>query len=1205
MLLTPPQLVALGVAKEILSGILDSIFGDNGSGGGGEGGSDDPSNNGGGGGHTSPYLVVGGSALSAGPSNTSCSLVVYPNDKNNKYLQPFDSTQLAVQVQGGDQSWTALQVTWTAIASGVSTNYQRPANPSAMRVLYTALTPNLEYDYQSTIQAQASVFSLAQSTIDNPQSIGVDVQGLITLTPRDQYGQPRLGPGAAPTLGVSFPSTTYDQTKGFVIRNDSLLLQYTLPAVGSYTLTITDPSDTNSQPRACVIAGVNALDPNECTEYGEGLSSGIANGLVNFYIGLKDQGGSPYTPVANENVRLYITLSVDGSQADPLLLPYAIAGSTVTVSYTRPPTGTYSISITLNDVLLNAAPFQLTSTTAAVTPSITKSTFTAASTLGPVGVIAAGDQLVGQIVVYDNLGSRWYQAIPNGTFNLVWPVGFTGGTYNDNGDGTASFSAFSSSTYPNTTATLTINNPSDSTQQCIGSPLSLMIQAPRKLVSLSPYGLGMDSGHDDLTSVAIGGQDQYGVNFNPRFNEDYQVILSHARSEIAWTGNGWAAFTYTRPSVSSEPLAMLIKPLKSWAFNPSLYLVPLQEPSTTDPGQCFVTWNTLSQTDNSTLTLYAVDHSGQRRREGGDLVQTLSVPNCPLIITSAVIDNVDGSYSISIMLPAAAFAAQTPAPQLQLSVNGASIAGSPITFPLSQQPFATVTAAGPGLTNAIVGIPASFQLTTSDAGGLLTMGGFDNAQVILMQKDTGPWMAATVGPDDHGVCTVEYTITSDLGPGTYTCYISVNSLQIAAPPATINVRNPTIDDFDQACLITNYTLASPSSQWSVESGDNNQGASFWNYDYSSVPNAVILSAATGAYLGATTPLQLGLNMPATEQWFKNGGIMFQFDVAISSQASITFAPYTQPAQAITMVWNPYFDDNGEDQEKATVAWQVGGTAITVPNAQWTTVTPTKTSTISYLYFLDNYLQNYGVYIFQAGQLIASGSYPRNAANPSASLPILGLVITRSGPSGCNLTFSNIKTIPTYFRSAAGALQSSSDIIWSEPWAKNYVTIANGDGSLAAAGLVIPAHTDANSFQVNNPWIYQTAPSTYGQSVAVFTFIATKWYDMDPHKGPPEGPIIPAILFGNAFWDPERGTWVNWNDTSVTDITPSSLVTSPAQVNTVMVIMGHDTTTVFSNGQFAFSQTLTGKDNVSVLMSWWVDMVWKAMRCSPPLTIAAP
>lgn len=222
-----------------------------------------------------------------------------------------------------------------------------------MVLKYFGVVPPIECDFQNVIQAQPSGFSLANTDVAYPQEIGcLD----LTLTPQDQYGQPRLGMGATPPLSLTFVNQgsglapSYDASKGFSIRNDCLSLPFALRGAGTYVLTIRDQSDAQSQPGMFVIIASNRLSPDLCFPYGEGLCSGIASQKVPLYVKLRDQDGNPYTPVPNENPDITVTLSLPDLAVPDISIQFSISADLSTAFYLQPAAGTYQILININDI---------------------------------------------------------------------------------------------------------------------------------------------------------------------------------------------------------------------------------------------------------------------------------------------------------------------------------------------------------------------------------------------------------------------------------------------------------------------------------------------------------------------------------------------------------------------------------------------------------------------------------------------------------------------------------------------------------------------------------------------------------------------------------------------------------------------------------------------------------------------------------------
>ncbi len=1025
---------------------LDKVFGNSGnhSSGGSSSNQDDPSSNGGdngsgnGGGNgggqqppTLPSLVVGGTLMSPGPAGESVNFVVYPKDQHQSFLQPFDTSQLRLYVILPDGTSQIVAITWSPILFGVQTTFPRPSQAMPMAVKYLGWTPPLEVDFQNTIQTQPSIFSLENSDVTYPQSIGCLSQGLVKLTPKDQYGQPRLGVGAAPPLTITFrnqgtgPAPSYDANKGFSVRNDCLLLPFSLMATGDYGLIIDVLSDTQSQSRTFLITAINTLSPYQCKAQGPGLCSGSPGEQVALYIYLKDQNGNPYTPGPNENPNITIVLSLPDSTVPNVIIPFSITADMLTSYYLRPAAGNYQILITINDVSLGDVPFDLLSTTATVTPSIANSTFNVWSVnqahVQPSGLMALGDQLQGLITVYDNQSRRYYQPLTQDQFNVVWPASpsvFTPGAVVDNGDGTYSFSAACVGIDPNGGLTVSVSSTSNPQLSCVGSPLAITVSPIRQFSKIVAYGSGLEEGHDQTATMTFRGFDQYGVDWPVYLGTNCKLRLVQTglaytfASPTALSNTGW----YQMPASGSDPILVLLNQIVGngithSSLKPQLFLVPFGNPPVTDPTQCFVVWKSLIQNDISSATLYAVDTNGKRRRQGGDFVQTVSLPNTPMILTTSIKDNLDGSYTIGMMMPAAAFVSQSPAPMLQISVNGQPIQATPFPFPMSPLPMISTKLDGPGLTSAKIGQQATFTISCLSSDGQLSSAGFYNASAYLVQSDSDPpkYVTCNTSSMNSGTVEVTYNVPSDMGAGSYQCYVFVNSEQITQSPTTVNVATDTTAGLGQAAYgIGNYTIASPPEQWSITAN-----TTLWTIDNSN-PSITTLTTQTGTALQATDPVTFALNLQVTDDWFQGGGFMFTFDITIDSRAPIKVFPLSQPKNPI-MTWiNALPDDNGNiDNTQSTIKWEVNGVAITVPRPERLHITPTDAATICYHYMVSEDQSQYLLYIFQAGQFVTQDSWPRTS--DPASLPTLGLGIQRYSIDGCTIGVSNVTTVPTTFR----------------------------------------------------------------------------------------------------------------------------------------------------------------------------------------------
>ena len=585
-----------------------------------------------------PSLVLGGTLLSPGPGGENVNLVVYPKDRYQNPLLPFDPVLLTLSVGAGTQA-QLQDVKWSNFGLGAKTDLKRPLQATKMAVKYK--DPPIEADFQNMIQAEPSVFSLAKSDVAYPQRIGCLSQGLVKLTPKDQYDRPRLGAGAAPNLTFTFknknssPAPSYNASKGFSIRNDCLLLPFSLTAIGAYELTIEDPSDKPSHPRTFLITAVNALSPHYCTAQGLGLCSGKPNEEVAIYVNLKDQNGDPYTPALNENPNVTIDLLLPDMSATSI--HFSISKDVLTSSYLRPATGSYQILIRINGVLLGDAPFDLLVTTATVSASVGKSTFSVWSlTQGqvlPNGLMALGDRLQGQITVNDEQGRRFYQPLSNDHFIVTWPSlpsYFTPGAVVYGDDGTYNFNGLCRGIDPKSDMSVTVSSQSNPNLLCMGSPLGLKIVALRQLSSIIAYGSGLEDGHDQLGVITLRGFDQYGVDWPVKLDTNCKLSFIQSGKVLPVRKISDNSASYQMPAPGSGLVIGLLEPvipdgITKSSLKSRLFCMSSGGAShPTDASKCFVVWNNLVQNDLSTATLYAVGANGKRRRQGGDIIQMVS-----------------------------------------------------------------------------------------------------------------------------------------------------------------------------------------------------------------------------------------------------------------------------------------------------------------------------------------------------------------------------------------------------------------------------------------------------------------------------------------------------------------------------------------------------------------------------------------------------
>ena len=544
----------------------------------------------------------------------------------------------------------------------------------------------------------------------------------------------------------------------------------------------------------------------------------------------------------------------------------------------------------------------------------------------------------------------------------------------------------------------------------------MTISPPRQFSTLVAYGSGVEQGHDQPSTISLRGSDQYGVDRPVVLGTNCKLKLVQSGAGYPFRNTSSNTTSYQMPAAGSNAILVLLSPISPTGqidtiFKRILFLVPCGTPPVTDATKCFVIWKNFVQDDISSATLFAVDINGNRRRQGGDSIQTTSIANTPTILTTSIKENLDGSYTIRLMMPVAAFASQTPAPALQIPVNGQPIQATPISFAMSPLPMVSTRADGLGLTDAIFGQEACFSISCLSSNGQLSSTGFHDASVYLLQTgtDAPAYVVCTVSSINTGTMDVRYTVPADLSAGTYQCYIFVNSEQISQSSTTVNVMTSAIDDFSEAYEITQYKLTSTPEQRSVVANPT-----FWTIN-TSQDDVTTITTQNGAATGASAPINFALNLTMTDEWFQNGGFIFTFDITINSHTPIQIAPFTEPTNPVTMTWinGPINNDGVVDNTQSTIEWEVGGNPITVPRSERLHLRPTDAATICYHYIISEDKSQYLRYIFQAGQCGTQGSWPRTA--DLTLLPTLSLNIRRLSTTGCTIGISNVTTVPTRFR----------------------------------------------------------------------------------------------------------------------------------------------------------------------------------------------
>ncbi|MCJ1390523.1 hypothetical protein MMC18_003383 [Xylographa bjoerkii] len=1000
-------LAAAGVAAGIISLVIRDNFGGSSSAAPLPDQNDPSSNKNGTNGQ--PALVLGGSVLSPGPSGQNVDLIVYPKDKFGAELKPFEISQLFVGTITSTNERQNVATAWTPILSGCSTSFPRPSETKMWVEYRGALAITTGFD--NVIQPAASVFSFANAEIDAPITIGCLRQGLVVLTPKDQYSLPRFGPDAAPPLLISSftrdgggSPPTYDADQGFGVRNDSLLLPFSLQVPGTYSLSIREALNPAGNPRVLQITGVNVIDPRSCIVYGEGLCTGLGGNVVQFYIKLIDQSGRAFVPPTEPQPDIQILLRVSSLPVQEL--NWSLAADTMYISYTRPVSSAYSIEVMIDGVLFGDGAITLNVTTdATVGPTVTKSICSITNS----GSIAAGDQIEGRIITIDTLGHRWYS--PSNENRPLFKISSTpinalgAAMITSNGDGSYAFKIL---TLASGTSQISAVGNADSTQRTIGSPLSVNVMGARLLSSVVVHGSGLNQGYDRTGTINIRGVDQHGGNFPVSLGANVSLTAAYRNTLLPAIANqsSVAAFSYAMPMKGDDPVLVVLRPMGQATFRELLYVVPCSDDSALDVMKSFITWKSivLDGTSSSSTTLYSVNTAGNRMFTGGAWVQTASVAGTPLVLAQPIKDNQDGSYRLRFTMPPGVTSA--PWPQLAVSMNRQALSASPYQFPLRPSPMITTNASGPGLSAAVVGVQQIFTIQCLDANGQLTGAGFQSAAAYVVEASTDipKFTPCTVASVNNGLITLNYTVPTDWKVGKYNVHIFINFEPIGTSPVEIDVSSESLDDIDELCEVTQYILACPPERWIMST--NTQ----WTLDNSNPKVTWLTSGSASIQFEGTQSYKLDLSV--TDDWLVNG-FMFAFDISSQTSSALRVGPITQPSSGqLTMVWNPEVSSSGT----GTSLWQFEDSSsgvssdINVQPLDRLTINWPSPSTIGFFYVLSPDKTQYTMAAFQAGQFISQYQWAR-----SPSVPSLGFTIQRLGGGVSKVAISNITTIPGHFR----------------------------------------------------------------------------------------------------------------------------------------------------------------------------------------------
>ncbi|KAF2660358.1 hypothetical protein K491DRAFT_728552 [Lophiostoma macrostomum CBS 122681] len=617
----------------------------------------------------SPYSILGGNALNAGEG--SCYLIVYPKD-------------------GAGTGWLCT--------------FQRPdtQRPTPTIVNYSGVPP-LSASYISEVKVPPSSFSLDKSivTFDSTPIVWISRNTLI-FTPCDQYGgmlkgrygrdgflDPKRLTITVYNKNPRGSKPVYDKNKGFISRNNCLLLPILTNEAGTYTATISDHySDTQRDFDFVVI------DPQQCLVWGPGACSSKPEDIVEFWIKLRQGDGSDYFLPADSPLK--INVLVGSGRGVHLITQLSYSTQAVGASYTAPVVG-FTLDLSIGGVALAGGPIPMRarSSEAQVDASAASLKLWSMSDMIPPNlgsdeqiVIAQDDIVGGQIVLYeridDNEYYRWRQAKP-GVFKVQWPDNFGNPKLIEQLDGVYIIDAKAGKV--GSESTLSVTAADSESVHCRGSPYPINIQSPRQLSQVVPYGTGLCSGYDEEGVICIKGYDQYGARWPVNIDSDCQITIIYKNKKIAWAADGRDddRIVFQKPAKASEEFLVTIGPkITGLAFPEDVQQVSLADRSVPDPSRSYVQWKSLKKGAISVAKVRIVDQLGELRRQGGDDLVVRGVNAVPFSVT----DNDDGTYTIRFILPDEAFPETQMAqvagdsPQLSIKLGEAPILGSPFSFPL-------------------------------------------------------------------------------------------------------------------------------------------------------------------------------------------------------------------------------------------------------------------------------------------------------------------------------------------------------------------------------------------------------------------------------------------------------------------------------------------------------------------------------------------
>ncbi|KAK1753792.1 hypothetical protein QBC47DRAFT_415542 [Echria macrotheca] len=1249
------------------------------------------------------YLVVGGSLLSAGPGGEDVDLVVYPKTKLGTSLR-VDPVGLVLKLYVGDNRTAGADITptWTPMLDGFRASLKRPSDLVIGTTLEVSCRlseeTTLKREFPNRAQPEKSRFDLVKSKLVIPKEMEYGKEHILELYPRDQLGQPILGAHLFERVDVSVQETPtsgkgplYDSERGFRQRNDCLLLPFTLPAPGEYGFRFT--SSTSGMSRTEMFKGIKTAHAKHSTAYGPGLCSGPAKEATSFSIQLRDQGGLPFFPprqAANDgdgnmpdSLNLSVILHDPATQGQDVKLGKPLhwtsdGSDSISVKYTRPETlGTYHILITINGVSLSGAdPIEIDTTAQTVAASVSTSVlkvWTQSHKDAVAPVFAVGDTVTARVSVYDGATpSRRFRNASNISASEIpviqWPEGFsvTDATTETSVDGVVTFRSTIGSSLLNAKDIKIVVTGKDSSagQQVAGSPFSINeIKPARHAAKIRVYGTGLTQmGHRDSVQIRVSATDQYGASWSVDvhrdmaiqvFSDSGELIASSDTDDAAADPGSAPVFTYTSPGTGGHSV-ILIERKGDSQFPAQLHRVPL-EPAVTawpDAGESFMVWDEIVKEGLSTATLYVCDGDGDRYRKGGDYIRVLSGIEKASILTASITDNLDGSYTLKMLMPAEAFV--KPGLGLNVLLNNEHVKGSPFSFPLAPLPIVKA------------------HIASLSTVGVVPQGKLQTVTVACMDQDNKPILEGTpsiegylipVGRKEDGSmdgglipCSsvgwmpgsgymLSYTIPLSSQPTEVTkhdLFVFVNSRPVDDTSIRIESVGDNLEDIKELddnvfahsivhhsiSMITSSSLRlTQTGRWNLKRSTED-GTMEWLFNDRAAPSGEDV---------VTLAFQPPEESKMTDTWLENG-FFFAFDFAVHADSGSTYSASLSPIDN---------RDLGGSADKGTSLLRMDCDTNVYPTSfsRWHRVNwlndqdamdLTKPNPIAFLYLLSPDSKSYTQYIFWRGIRIAHTSWARRVdpATGGTNIPKIGLTFSTRSQLPTVVTISNITTIPSYCKIHPSPmpepdLSSQNDILLSAPWASSFVTSgtftkSNGEqitgGVLGPKGLLVdgtppsndPSFLGGESLNLTDSFRYQQQPAltaTTGwpmYSIQIYYLSIDKWHPRAPKPADPKPAedLKPYIFFGYFHSvDPSTGRYI-WLEKWSSEIKGNStalagLYIGTGQMNTVVVVQGYQSQTVFVNGLAAPELRVTVAPVLAPqFRSGWVDVRWHGVRAVP-------